>query len=151
MKNCAVGGASLEGAFNRCPNCQADDDRRDYRSGMAASFAAIAGPGGRSLIVRVLGLMQLFFAVCSIVYVQAPWFKHGAIYQPLNLAFAACGLYCLFTGRFPFLTRIGMTIAGRRLEAGTNRLGFLNLILTAIAFIGTLVYAGWVGSHSPVH
>jgi hypothetical protein len=151
MKYCPACGAPLEGAFNRCPNCQADNDRREDRSGLAASFAAITGSGGRSLVVRVLGLIQLFFAVCCCVYVQAPWFKYGAFYQPLNLAFGACGVCCLFTGRFPFLARIGMPLAGRSLEAGTNRLGFLNLIVTAIAFIGTLVYMGWVGSQRPGH
>jgi hypothetical protein len=98
-----------------------------------------------------LGLIQLFFAVCCCVYVQAPWFKYGTFYQPLNFAFGACGVYCLFTGRFPFLSRIGMTVAGRSLESRTNRLGFLNLILTAIAFIGTLVYMGWVGAQSSGH
>jgi hypothetical protein len=61
----------------------------------------------------------------------------------------ACGVYCLFTGRFPFLARIGMTVAGRKLESGTNRLGFLNLILTAIAFIGTLVYMGCLEAQGP--
>ena len=122
----------------------------DDPSGLARSLAAITGSGGRSLIVRVLGLIQLFFVVCVCVYVQAPWFKYGIFYQPLNLAFGACVVYWIFTGRFPFLTRIGMTVAGRRLESGTNRLGFLNLVLTAIAFIGTLVYMGWVGAGTPV-
>jgi hypothetical protein len=98
-----------------------------------------------------LGLIQLFFAVSIIVYVHAPWFKYGIFYQPLNLAVGACGVHCLLTGRFPFLTRIGMTLAGRRLESGTNRLGFLNLILTAVTFIGALVYMGWVGAHGPGH
>jgi hypothetical protein len=116
---------------------------------MSRSFAAITGPEGRSLIVRVLGLLQAFFAVCVWKYVQAPWFKYGAFYQPFNLAFGACGIYCLFTGRFPFLESIGMTVTGRGLESGTNRLGFLNLILTTIVFIGMFVYMGWVGSQGP--
>ena len=143
--------APLEEAFDRCPNCQADNDRREDPSALARSFAAVTGFGGRSLIVRVLGLIQLFFAACTSVYVQAPWFKHGIFYQPLNLAFGACGAYCLFTGRFPFLTRIGMTVACRSLESGGHRLGFLNLILTAIAFIGTLVFMGWIGAQGSGH
>ena len=68
------------------------------------------------MIVRVLGLIQLFFAVCGCVYVQKPGFEYGAFYQPLNLAFGASGAYCLFTGRFPFLTRIVVTVARRRFE-----------------------------------
>jgi hypothetical protein len=44
-----------------------------------------------------------------------------------------------------------MTVAGRSFESRSNRLGFLNLILTAIAFMGTLVYMGWVGSQRPGH
>jgi hypothetical protein len=100
--------------------------------------------------VRVLGLTQLFFAVSVCYYLLAPWVKNGIFYQPLNLAFGACGAYCLFTGRFPFLARIGMTVGGRKLESGTNQLGFLNLCLAAIAFIGTLIYMGWVGSQHPI-
>jgi hypothetical protein len=97
-----------------------------------------------------LGLTQLFFAVCLCNYLLAPWIKNGTPYQPLNLAFGACGAYCVFTGRFPFLARIGMAVAGQKLESRTDRLGFLNLFLTAIAFIGALVYMGWVGSQHPL-
>jgi hypothetical protein len=71
--------------------------------------------------------------------------------QPFNLAFGVCGLYCLFIGRFPFLESIGLTVTRRRLESGTNRLGFLNLILTTIVFLGMFVYMGWVGSQGPFH
>jgi hypothetical protein len=81
----------------------------------------------------------------------SPTTEYGAFHQPFNLALGACGLYCLFTGRFPFLERIGMIVTGRRLESGTNRLGFLNLILTTIVFIGMFVYMGWVGSQAPFH
>ena len=42
-----------------------------------------------------------------------------------------------------------MAVAGQKLESGTNRVGFLNLVLTAIAFIGAFVYMGLVGSQHP--
>jgi hypothetical protein len=151
MKRCPICGAPLKDAFSHSPNCHAVCDRKEDTSGLARSFAAITGSGGRSLIVRVLGLIQLFFAVCSCVYVQAPSFKHGTFYQPLNLAFGACGVYCLFTGKFPFLTKIGMTVAGRRLESKTYLLGFLNLIITVITFVGMFVYMAWVEAQGARH
>ncbi len=114
------------------------------------SFAAITGIGGRSLIVRLLGLIQVFFAVSLSYYLLvAPWIKNGPPYVPVNLAFGACGAFCVFTGRFPFLARIGMAFPGRKLEPGTNQLGFLNLFLTVIAFIGALAYMEWVESQNP--